>query len=1488
MGRILGDDADDNFDTLDKDRQSDIFFRLVDFRDHILGLEEYAKFETSDREEFITVLDALQKHKCLHILWNAFPEFNDLRDVARAPDIMQDFHYDFSDWRNATRDLPARGDPQLQGLAKAYIIRAAFWARIVMEEKVRDAFPDAMAVEIAEGGNEDIPFEALMAKSALLMEEDKQLLAWHAQLMRVTDLPEEYLGELRLIKPGPRQRVTAAGLSGFGGARAGKARGGTSGGGKSGAGQGGSGKYGGRLDRHDRDRFQIDPNARPQKPNITTATGLRNAGNSCYLNSLLQFCRKSPRFISVLLGGEDFFVAFDAQYLDYPEETGLATVLLLLSRNHLPEALAAYNRFFELVDHLYDSKIDHVLVKFATMLEVQQDAVEFLLEVMSESKVFPRLAPLIEQAFVHTLYSTYECPRCYTKHKGRVEPNTVLGVQMYPRTTTNRNQSMDLVELLIWKYGMPSVCEYTCPSCDEWSEEAITTENFAPAPGGLQRDVIIQIGRRVELEPGVVVKDSRTVSFEMKPFVVPIFNRPDAKERLWYVSAVMHHAGRGGTSGHWFTDSRGGWDKPWTRYNDSSKSTVTANQIITGTAVVLCLTEWRPQEYTIPLQAVEELAAPSMAMLTKMRRDGRLAHLKGADDVPLELISTIAGEIAPIFAQLGAAVTSLTKQGHVGLSTWLGPLTWRLTLPVLEEIEPIPRAARDDPDWVSLQEDEQAERPERDETDLPPGLQRRDSSTHVAQRLLKWPYERSPAVSHDRNESFEDLLNRVVRLYFWASWEPAAPRIANEQMEVVRGLLSFRTLRSIINSIASFMTREYRGQMQADARRVEARLELFRCFRYSPSLMHAWPTREEARIVGSLSLDNDRGEDAVHDEIRRMGTQFVTQHTESRSRSLPRTMHLLAPVRGVRRHDDQPRPTWDELISDGIYMSDGPTAAPNHGMEMDTNSDEEMQSDTDSALEFPTAAGPEPRHTTPPGPAPAAGLRPTILYRPSDGARPSSHNSGSKLSTPGLLPTHPPPSDGRPTPLDLLFYEPPPPRPLNASPARPPSLGGGWHPQQLADPVLSGNERSSSMELPQPSSHDVDMTDRVSPAPIIDLADLETSEEVTEEVAKRAQTALEQGSFLKRMVGQAKKSKTAAANNLKKAKSFARLRLNRSVVDLPRSGTDRTSGDAGGLQPSVVDNTRQLPLAITGVTSSTHGRPIVWDDITADLSKATAPGKPRTYQPTGPSAVQEPPSVVQEPTARPESAPPVVHRTRYGHQGREIPPVPPIPAHHRANSAAINPPHLPSEIAETQFHPLPPRLNSPEVLETQFPTQPPRVVSPEHAETQFVPEPLHPRQRLFQQPRSRRYARTGQVENTSSTQESSDVSAGAPVMPRRLPATSKSEPAVQPRQVGDTAFQTMAERNILQHRQDEQAVQREAVLRDGDQRDRAAAQQLEAELARRPGRSRRTARPVSRIPRRSERPAPDDEDTVGQGHEQDREQDGDQQRPRGSGKRSER
>lgn len=72
----------------------------------------------------------------MYVLWNAFPEFKDPRDAVRAPAVIQDLVRDFSDWRNVQNDLPARGNPQLQSIAKMYISSAALWAKFFLEEKV--------------------------------------------------------------------------------------------------------------------------------------------------------------------------------------------------------------------------------------------------------------------------------------------------------------------------------------------------------------------------------------------------------------------------------------------------------------------------------------------------------------------------------------------------------------------------------------------------------------------------------------------------------------------------------------------------------------------------------------------------------------------------------------------------------------------------------------------------------------------------------------------------------------------------------------------------------------------------------------------------------------------------------------------------------------------------------------------------------------------------------------------------------------------------------------------------------------------------------------------------------------------------------------------------------------------------------------------------------------------------------------------------------
>ncbi|KAK3659363.1 Ubiquitin carboxyl-terminal hydrolase 25 [Elasticomyces elasticus] len=663
-------------------RQNQLFNAFYDLRENLVQdiIPPSGKTLAEDLEELTELLSALRDQGLLYLFWNAFPEFKDASEMDIWPGMLPEFFGWCKDFR---QDLavesppPLVHDAQIRGIARAQLFRTVFWMRLML--KGQQGPPTPLQAELIE---------------------------FMRQGLRLGGLSAGYLGEYGSVPPPDR----GAGFAGYASGQGGK-------------GGGFSGGFGGGFG----DDWDVDIHhaAAAQARNINTATGVRNAGNTCYFNSLLNFLRASGIFTRRLLDGEQQFLAEDPSANVH--EQRIAQILLLIHRNDLATALERYNQYFDELAKLTTRQ--HPLYPYRAGLHVQQDAMEFFVRNIINEESVPRLGPIAQQSFGHTLNASTECQNCgYTRTDS--QPCYTLGLSLFPLYAPKNIDSivatrqMTLVELMVKDYAMPTYSELTCPTCGVVSFDAVQRQTFTCAN---DRDVVVVIGRRREQEGAghIVNKDERVVTFDQRPFIVPIFDKATGRHRFWIVKAVLHHIGGGQTSGHFVVDVRDGWDQPWYRFNDSLKYRVSVDKVQAGTATVLLLQEWFPSAYQPPggSTALIELGGPSHDMLSVMRKEGRLDRVSGERDFPNKLVRAIVAELIEIFADLGATVATTWRKREttavevrqvqqestvaggdqveqaqdgpeqdwededtsvVGLKSWLTPADWRVILPALD------------------------------------------------------------------------------------------------------------------------------------------------------------------------------------------------------------------------------------------------------------------------------------------------------------------------------------------------------------------------------------------------------------------------------------------------------------------------------------------------------------------------------------------------------------------------------------------------------------------------------------------------------------------------------------------------------------------------------------------------------------------------------------------------------------------------------------
>ncbi|CAH8468072.1 unnamed protein product [Heterobilharzia americana] len=337
----------------------------------------------------------------------------------------------------------------------------------------------------------------------------------------------------------------------------------------------------------------------------TRTNGLRNLGNTCYMNSVVQCLAHTRALVHYFLDGFHERKAVVSNLLGYGGEIVKHFEVLLTALYNQP------NQDTELLK--FRSAVAKHQAKFSS--NDQQDSLEFLLflldglhedlnEARSERNNSTKPTQnelkteymssreqaeaawiqhkdlnnsIIVSSFQGLLRSTVKCNDC---HKTSVTFDVFMVLSL-PMEQNNACQLTNCLELFLKKEEMVGPCRWHCPTCDTRRDASKCIELWK-----LPTYLIIHL-KRFRYEYGNWRKQTTSVNFpveslDMAPFIVG----PKLHSSEYALFAVLNHRGTM-ESGHYTAFCRNIRDSRWYEYDDESVSLLNRNEIQNDNAYIL-------------------------------------------------------------------------------------------------------------------------------------------------------------------------------------------------------------------------------------------------------------------------------------------------------------------------------------------------------------------------------------------------------------------------------------------------------------------------------------------------------------------------------------------------------------------------------------------------------------------------------------------------------------------------------------------------------------------------------------------------------------------------------------------------------------------------------------------------------------------------------------------------------------------------------------
>ncbi|CAH8828341.1 unnamed protein product [Trichobilharzia szidati] len=337
----------------------------------------------------------------------------------------------------------------------------------------------------------------------------------------------------------------------------------------------------------------------------TRTNGLRNLGNTCYMNSVVQCLSHTRALVHYFLDGFHERKAVVTNSLGYGGEIVKHFEVLLSALYNRP------NQDAEL--HKFRSAVAKHQAKFSS--NDQQDSLEFLLFLLdglhedlneARSQRNSTTKPLQDQSSVEysssreqaeaawiqhkdlnnsiivssfqgLLRSTVKCSNC---HKTSITFDVFMVLSL-PMEQNNACHLTDCLKLFLEKEEMVGPCRWHCPTCNTRRDASKWIELWK-----LPTYLIIHL-KRFRYEHGNWRKQTTNVNFpieslDMSSFIVG----PKLHSSEYALFAVLNHRGTM-ESGHYTTYCRNIRDGRWYEYDDENVSLLSRNEIQNDNAYIL-------------------------------------------------------------------------------------------------------------------------------------------------------------------------------------------------------------------------------------------------------------------------------------------------------------------------------------------------------------------------------------------------------------------------------------------------------------------------------------------------------------------------------------------------------------------------------------------------------------------------------------------------------------------------------------------------------------------------------------------------------------------------------------------------------------------------------------------------------------------------------------------------------------------------------------
>ncbi|XP_040824755.1 inactive ubiquitin carboxyl-terminal hydrolase 50 isoform X2 [Ochotona curzoniae] len=336
---------------------------------------------------------------------------------------------------------------------------------------------------------------------------------------------------------------------------------------------------------------------REQQPHLQGVTGLRNLGNTCYMNAILQcLCSISP-LAEYFLSGK-YITALQKDC----SEVATAFAYLMTDMWLGDSDCVSPEVFRSALGHLYP----------AFMRKTQQDAQEFLIYVLNElhetlkrchrkrphekgstqrccRKVIPNETSIITRLFEGQLNYGIICLKC-ENYTYRNEVFTVLSLPIpseYECSLQDCLQCFFQQDTLTWNN------QIHCSFCETKQETAVRA-SISKAP-----KIIIFHLKRFDIQ-GTLKRKLRTdihyplTNLDLTPYICPVFR----KHPKYNLCAVVNHFGDL-DGGHYTAFCKNSATQAWYSFDDTRVSDIPESSVQTSTAYLLF---YSCQPFSIPVR----------------------------------------------------------------------------------------------------------------------------------------------------------------------------------------------------------------------------------------------------------------------------------------------------------------------------------------------------------------------------------------------------------------------------------------------------------------------------------------------------------------------------------------------------------------------------------------------------------------------------------------------------------------------------------------------------------------------------------------------------------------------------------------------------------------------------------------------------------------------------------------------------------------------